>query len=281
MIERGGARCLLSLVFRITPCYGYDRMVKNPLKSVKHGLYPIKQQPPRTATHGVSQPIVIDFPKRRAQRLSPTVFHVISGICVLLVIASMVALFILENQTRHLWREAQRIMANHVESTSEPVPAFSAILSPLPDKAFHNKAFILGTDFQNPTSSRQLELAPMLEHLPIHAQPAKSRTSFVDVETEPAINKSAHLQQQADKAVEDGQTGKAIDFYSRAIRLTPEDATLRNNCVALILRQARAFDEQNDTPHALALYKKAKSLWQGDTQTSRSIHERIVFLERR
>lgn len=65
----------------------------------------------------------------------------------------------------------------------------------------------------------------------------------------------------------------------RAVQLNPNDAGLRSNCVALLLQQARSYDEQGETDKALNIYKKAQTLWQGDSQTAQSIKARITFLE--
>jgi hypothetical protein len=156
----------------------------------------------------------------------------------------------------------------------EPATAFPATtLTPLP-----SKALILGRDFQQTKATKKVDLVPILERLPINSRPVKSN-GYVEVENAPLLTQSANLQQQADNAVAAGNPEKAIQLYLKAVRINPKNEGLRSNCVALLLEQARSFDENNETDKALASYKKALSLWQGDAQTARSIKARIEFLQ--
>ncbi len=247
------------------------------LKTMKSSLQakqPISGEPPVSDL----QPMVIDFSKHRSQHITGNIVYALFGALASFLLTSLLALFILGDQINHLWRGAQHATAEYVKITQEPEVAFPATtITPLP-----SKAFIMGKDFQKTKSPDKLELVPMLEKLPAYALPSKPvhiRNSYVEVETAPALSQSNNLQQQADDAVANGQTGKAIELYLRALRLKPNDANLRSNCVALLLEQARSFDELHDAPHAITAYKRAQSLWQGDAQTAQSIKARIEFLE--
>jgi len=225
------------------------------------------------------QPMVIDFSKHRTPMVSGKIMYVLLGALASFLITSLLALFILGEQINQLWREAQRAPNVQIiaKTSDEPEAAFpAATITPLP-----SKAFILGKDFQKNKDVGKLPLVPMLEKLPVGQAPkaTRSRGSYVEVETAKDISKSTSLQEQADDAVASGQTNKAIELYLRAIRLRPDNATLRSNGVALLLQQARSYDELGDTPNALIAYKKAQSLWQGDVQTARGIKARIDFLE--
>lgn len=252
------------------------------LKTIKSGPQ-AKQAPAAEQAVAVGlQPMVIDFSKHRSRMVSGKIMYVLFGAIASFLLTSLLALFILGEQINHLWREAQRAPTSNVQvvanTADEPEAAFpAATITPLP-----SKAFILGKDFQKNKDVGKLPLAPMLEKLPVYGMPSKqarSRGSYVEVETAKDISKLASLQEQADDAVASGQTNKAIELYLRAISLRPTDSTLRSNGVALLLQQARSYDELGDTPNALIAYKKAQSMWQGDAQTARGIKARIDFLE--
>lgn len=229
------------------------------------------------------QPMVISFAKSRSRFVSTNILFIAFGALASFVVTSLFALFMLGDQMNHLWREAQKVAVPPItiEKQAEfvkdvqPEAAFpAATITPLP-----SKALIIGRDFQKSKAAAPKELAPMLEQLPLYDKPSKSRGSFVEVETVNAISKSSSLLQQADEAIADGDTQKAIQLYMRAVQLNPNDAGLRSNCVALLLQQARSYDEQGETDKALNIYKKAQTLWQGDSQTAQSIKARITFLE--
>ena len=252
------------------------------LKTMKSG--PQTKQAP-TAEQAVAaglQPMIIDFSKHGSRMISGKIVYVLFGAIASFLLTSLLALFILGEQINHLWREAQRAPTSNVQvipnAADEPEAAFpAATITPLP-----SKAFILGKDFQKNKDVGKLPLVPMLEKIPVYGQPSKrnnNRGSYVEVETARGVSKSTNLQEQADAAIASGQMSKGIELYLRSIRISPNDATLRSNGVALLLQQARSHDEQGDVPNALVAYKKAQSLWQGDAQTARSINARIDFLE--
>ncbi len=259
-------------------CYGVRLMI--PHKVLKTSPHP--KQPPSAGI----QPMVISFAKPRHSFVSSKILLVAFGALASFFITSLFALFILGDQINHLWREAQTVSRSasvpvvKIEKEAdfvkdiEPEAAFpAATIAPLP-----SKALIVGRDFQQPKASAK-ELAPMLAQLPLYDKPTKPRGSFVEVETVRALTKSSTLLQQADEAIADGNTQKAIQLYIRAVQLNPNDAGLRSNCVALLLQEARSYDEQGEIDKALGAYKKAQALWQGDSQTAQSINARIAFLE--
>lgn len=230
------------------------------------------------------QPMVIDFSSQRTKNLSPKILYVGFGFLASFVLTSLVALFIIGTQVNNLWRQAQQLPARYTTihgqqaAQNDPAAAFPATtLTPLP-----SKAFIMGKDFQHARSAHQVDLVPMLERLPLNSQrpaPSSRQRGFVDVEPAQTPSQSSDLQQQADDALADGNTEKSIALYLKAIRINPDDETLRSNCVALLLQQARAFDENRETASAISAYRKAQILWRGDDQTSSAIKARIEFLE--
>ncbi|MBY0429108.1 MAG: tetratricopeptide repeat protein [Alphaproteobacteria bacterium] len=252
------------------------------LKTMKTGRDAKQAPPTELAAMASMQPMVIDFSKHRSRLISAKIIYGLFGALASFLLTSLLALFILGEQINHLWREAQHVTADHVKivtkKSDEPESAFpAATITPLP-----SKAFIMGKDFQKNKSSGKIDLVPILEKLPVYGQPTKPiqhRGSFVEVETAVDVSKSTSLQAQADDAIASGQTNKGIDLYIRAVRLSPGNTALRSNAVALLLEQARSYDELGDVPNAIAAYKKAQGLWQGDVQTARSIKARIDFLE--
>lgn len=235
------------------------------------------------ATTGI-QPMVIDFKKSRARTLSTKALYIAYGALASFLITSLCALFLLGDQMNNVFREAQHQPAHAIQivKEAEPEAAFpAATITPLP-----SKALIIGRDFQQPKpTTKEKESAPqpltkMLAQLPLYEKPAvKERSHFIEVETVGAARKTSTLLQQADEAIADGNVQKAIQLYARAVQLSPTDDGLRSNYVALLLQQARSYDEQGETDEALAIYKKAQSLWQGDRNTAQSIKARIIFLE--
>lgn len=240
---------------------------------------------PEQAAPMPAQPMVIDFSKQRLWQPSPNILYALLGAIISFFITSVVALFMLGDQLNHMWREAQHISAQSIQASAvqniknndEPEAAFPATaIPPLP-----SKAFILGKDFQKSKGPEKLDLVPMLERLPVAQSPKPSLTtkSYIEVETSRSQTKSERLQQQADEAIATGHINKAIELYMSAIKSAPNDVQLRSNCVALLLEQARAFDEQGEYQPAISAYKKAQSLWRGDAQTAKAIKARIQFLE--
>ena len=254
------------------------------LKTIKPNLKQAQQPVQKPVAQGL-QPMVIDFSQNPASRLSTKIAYMLFGAMMSLLLTGIVALFILGNQVNHMWREAQQATSQQLKIIAEPETAFpaAALITPTTIAPLPSKALIVGKDFQKTKSPNNLELAPLLEKLPVYGQPSKparNRASFVEVDKTSPLSKSASLQQQADDAVNSGQTSKAIELYLRALRLQPDDVTLRSNTVALLLQEARSFDELNDVPNAINAYKTAQSLWRGDNQTAQSIKARIEFLER-
>ena len=235
------------------------------------------------------QPIVMDFTKNRSMLFSSKILLIAFATPASFFIASLFALFVLTEQLNGLWREVQTlrntpaiIVAKKEETKIEPEAAFPATtLTPLP-----SKSLIIGTDFQATKSEKKVDLVPMLQRLPLYGKPAKTTTShgnsqgsFIQVQTAPELSKSASLQQQADDALASGNTEKAIELYIKAVKISPRDLSLRSNCVALLLEQARFYDEHQERAQALTAYKKAQTLWQGDNETARGIKARIAYLE--
>ncbi len=228
------------------------------------------------------QPMVIDFKKNRVRMLSTRALYIGYGALASFFVTSLLALFLLGEQMNQLWREAQRAPERTIQivKEAEPEAAFpAATITPLP-----SKALIIGRDFQQPKTAPKERvpqpLAPMLAQLPLYEKPAaKSGSHFIEVETVSAARKASTLLQQADAAIAHGNAQKAVQLYGRAVQLNPADDGLRSNYVALLLQQARGYDEQGETDKALAVYKKAQGLWQGDSQTAQSIKARIAYLE--
>jgi tetratricopeptide (TPR) repeat protein len=238
-------------------------------------------------------PIIIDFSK--TNKASPAYKNLLIAFCVLasFFIASLLALFVLAQQLNNLWHEAiprattpiisAPTLSAPIPSAHEPAAAFPATaLIPLP-----SKALILGKDFQQTKNipknkAKNIDLVPILERLPLYEiqKPRDTRnTAHIAVETAHSVVNSTALQEQADNAVRNGDVQTAIALYTKAIRLTPDDTTLRSNVVALLLDQARSYDEAEQTAAAINAYKKALSFWTGRPDTAATIRARIRYLE--
>ena len=219
----------------------------------------------------MSQPIILDFSAYR-KKIAPRRLGLMLALLLLpaLIVSALSATFLMGQL---LGMKRYNAAPPQVSLALEPLP--SEQLSP-------------SRDAPAAAPSRQVDLVPILETLPLYAS-HKSRAKPValpasggmEVEVAPPTRQSREnsMFNEADDAFESGDTEQAVRLYTRVLESNPNDAEARANLVALWLSVASREDHAGRTGEALAAYDNALHNWRGSRETEEAIWVRMRFWE--
>lgn len=223
-------------------------------------------------------PFVIDFRERRKAVPASFLLAALAIFCSFFF-SALIAIVLITKKSD----EVVRHLSAPPPLVQEDVPS-SFALEPLP-----SRALIMGRDFQHGRSAEkgrrplpEKELVPLLEKLPLYGPAPSRKTDGITIDVQPlAQADAATLAREADAAYAEGDMDEAVKAAAAALAMAPQDSTLRQNLVSLLLEQAKSYEETGEWEQAKTSYDRALKAIKGQGSLREAIAARRDYVARK